>query len=370
MSDLRKIHKEYLRLKKQFETKLALVTVLEVFGSSFRRPGAMMLVTENSQWFGSISGGCLEGDSLKRARHSLLNGQPVVIMYDTINKDDHALGPQIGCNGIVKILIEPLKVGRSWLDDLTSNDLSCSGYLVTRILHARTIRIERALIDAKTQKRYNRISHWPIETDDLLAMINVTSKFKQDEDAQWVVQKLPVLNRLVIAGGGNHILPLIRLAKSVHWEVIVTDPCVAHAAPALFKEADEVIRLTGDQIGSLVSRSSPTAVVITSHDDLYLEAGLYSLLENEAKYIGLIGNRIRLKSNLNQIFGEHVPIQIHAPVGLDLGGNTPEEMALSIVSEIMSYFNHKTALPLNELSGYIHDRLPQEVTRDTQLNIS
>ena len=362
MSDLRNIIREYNDLKSSGTGRLALVTVLEVYGSSFRRPGAMMLVTENSRWFGAISGGCLEGDALRRARHSLLMGQSSVVMYDTVNDDASALGPRIGCNGIVKVLIEPIE--SQWIDGMSALDLDKGGYLITKISSNGKM-VNRAFIDRSGEKTYNEIADWP-EISDLNTMVNV-SIHKNDEE--WVVQELPVLKSLVICGGGNHILPMISLAKTLGWRVIVTDPCVAHSAPAIFPEADLVRQADGSGVAEVVSNMELSAFVITSHSHEYVQDALTTLLDRNARYIGLIGNRIRLQQLLQPRFGNTLPANIHAPVGLDLGGNTPEELALSVIAQVQAFFNDKSGLALDHLTGYIHDRRPQEQKRDQEMNI-
>ncbi|WP_109831606.1 XdhC family protein [Reichenbachiella versicolor] len=362
MSDIRKIVSEYQRLKSEGVNQLALVTVLEVYGSSFRRPGAMMLVTANSRWYGAISGGCLEGDALKRAKSSLKEGKPSIVMYDTVNDEENALGPRIGCNGIVKVMIEPIK--SNWLDELAMLDMNQGGFFVTKISQNQNS-VFRAFLSTEGEKLFSEIDGWPPERD-FEQMVNVSTK---SGDGEWIVQELPALKKIVICGGGNHIVPLINLAKTIGWEVTLTDPCVAHSAPALYPQADNVIMQQADQVSEGMTALENTAFVITSHSPDYIKQVLSSTISNGAQFVGLIGNRIRLQKVLTEQFGKTIPTVVKAPVGLDLGGNTPEEMSLSIVAEVQAFFNKKAGLPLSQGKGYIHDRRAQEIERDSMMKI-
>src|ERR1700744_6401561 len=110
MKEIKAIISAYDKLDKQ-HSRAALATVVRVEGSSYRRTGARMLVTDDGVWVGGISGGCLEGDALKRARIAIVRAEPSLITYDTTDDDAYQIGVGLGCNGIIDVLFTPLHFG-------------------------------------------------------------------------------------------------------------------------------------------------------------------------------------------------------------------------------------------------------------------
>ncbi|MEO1654996.1 MAG: XdhC family protein, partial [Bacteroidota bacterium] len=174
---------------------------------------------------------------------------------------------------------------------------------------------------------------------------------------------------LMIFGAGYDAIPVSALAKNVGWKVSVSDDCPAHLAPRRFPQADEVVCIPRDSVVGKVDINDYTAAVLMSHSFKYDLAILKELLKTDIPYIGILGPKKRfekMKDALNEagiMLREADLERIHNPIGLDLGAETPEEIALSIVSEIQAKFRNRPGSFLKYKEGFIHDRVerPQAV---------
>ncbi|UOQ99637.1 XdhC family protein [Hymenobacter sp. 5317J-9] len=352
----------------------ALATVVEVLGSAYRRPGARMLVTEDGELTGAISGGCLEGDARQRARQAIFRGQPALVTYDTRDEDDprHGLGP--GCQGVVRILLEPLRF------DAPDNPIELlrgfaqhpepavlATVFETDASGLRAAVGQRLLLSATGAVRGTPLLASPLAQAALDTLAQGQSRVLNIEtDAGPVRALLEILTpplRLVVYGAGNDAQPLVRLAASLGWHVAVVDGRPNLATPARFPEAAEV-RIV--PVRELETQSPDPAAyhVLLSHNYAYDLAALQTLLPTAAPYIGLLGPRAkagRLLEELELSEAERSHVlghRLHSPIGLSLGGETPEEIALAIVAEVQAVKNGRAPRHLRDTTASIHADSP------------
>ena len=320
-------------LSRNRETPTVLATLVAVEGSSYRRPGARLLLLPDGTHLGSISGGCLEEDLKEHARHVLATGQPQTVVYDTTAENDLVWGVGLGCRGVVRIFVERLPASPPpWVETLRAN---------------RTRRCETALV----------VEHaGPAPRGTRLA-----TELPGAEDAAGCFREtVPAPPALVVFGAGADAQPLVRFAKLLGWQVTVADARSAYATAKRFPEADVLcVAPAAEQAARLTFDERTFAVVMTHRyrDDLAL---LRTLLPAAVAYLGLLGPRQRTARLFAQLATEgFVPdtgmlAKLHAPVGLDLGGGTPETVALAIAAEMQARLAGRDGGSLRDRSGPIH----------------
>lgn len=348
----------------------ALATVVEVIGSAYRRPGARMLVTEDGELTGAISGGCLEGDARQRARRAMLKGEPALVTYDTRDEDDprHGLGP--GCQGVVRILLEPLDFAApdnpmELLRDFARHPEPAvlATVFETDASGLKAAVGQRLLLSATGAVRGTALLAAPLAGVASTTLARGLSQVLDIEtDAGPVRALLEVLRpplRLVVYGAGNDAQPLVHLAASLGWHITVVDGRPNLATTTRFPEAAEVRIVPVRELET--ATPDPLAYhILLSHNYAYDLAALQTLLGSPAPYIGLLGPRLKAQRLLDELDTAPVALvaQLHerlrSPIGLDLGSETPEEIALAIVAEIQAHRSGRQGRPLKERAGTVH----------------
>ena len=353
----------------------ALATVVEVLGSAYRRPGARMLVTDDGELTGAISGGCLEGDARQRARRAIFQGEPVLVTYDTRDEDDprHGLGP--GCQGVVRILLEPLNFhdDANPLEILRSFAQHPAPAVLATVFETDATGLKAAIGQRLLLAETGVVRGTPLLAAPLAEAAHATLAQGQSRvldlatDAGPVRALLEVLTpplRLVVYGAGNDAQPLVYLAASLGWHITVVDGRPNLATAARFPEA-AAVRIV--PVRELETQTlDPLAYhVLLSHNYAYDLASLQALLASPAPYIGLLGPRLKAQRLLDELDTfpaaqvETLRQRLHSPIGLDLGSETPEEIALAIVAEIQAQRSGRQGRPLKERAGTVH-MLPAE----------
>jgi xanthine/CO dehydrogenase XdhC/CoxF family maturation factor len=355
----------------------ALATVVEVLGSAYRRPGARMLVTDDGQLTGAISGGCLEGDARQRARRTIFQGEPALVTYDTRDEDDprHGLGP--GCQGVVRILLEPLdfQYAHNPLEILRSFARHPAPAVLATVFETdatgpKAVVGQRLLLAETGVVRGAPTLAAPLAEAAHTTLVHGQSRILDIEtDAGPVRALLEVLLpplRLVVYGAGNDAQPLVHLAASLGWHITVVDGRPNLATVARFPEAAAVQIVPVRELENAVP--DPLAYhVLLSHNYAYDLAALQTLLDSPAPYIGLLGPRQKAQRLLEEL--DAAPAarvaalreRLHSPIGLDLGSETPEEIALCIVAEIQAQRSGRQAQQLRQRAGTVHQPVAHEV---------
>lgn len=369
MKEIKQIVEAYQKIDFS-QNRAALATVVRVEGSSYRRTGARMLVMESGEWIGGISGGCLEGDALKKARLAMSQNKATLITYDTSDDDPYQIGVGLGCNGIIDVLITPLD---------PQNELNA----VSQIRHCLDQRSPNVILTVTALNKVNETIHlgqvfrfdspeyfdktFPLEaikeqvTKEIQAALADTKSVSQAytlADGLTIslfIEVIPPAIQLYVFGSNYDVYPMVRMAKELGWKVIVIcNPNKMH--PSLFTTADAV--MPKDYVPTV---DKYTAAISMCHDYETDYRNLQTLLKTNISYIGLLGPKKRTVKMYDRMQEEGNPItpenenRIYSPVGLDIGANTPEEIALSVCAEIRTNFSGRDAIKLKFRNKPIYD---------------
>jgi len=316
-----------------------LATLVEVEGSSYRRTGARLLVAEDDRRAGSISGGCLEDDLIERARRVRSTGVPETVVYDTTDENDLVWGVGLGCHGVVRVFLERLTAFPTWADTLETN-----------LDALRPTELAVVWAGGDPGRRGTRLG----------GAANLSTAGSAPADLRTFRQTVSAPVRLVVCGAGDDAMPLTRLGHELGWHVTVCDPRAAYATRERFPAADAVVAAAAGEIAGRIESNGATAVVLMTHHYHFDLPLLRDFLPRRLAYLGLLGPRRRAERILADLEKSGVPIpadqraRLRAPVGLDLGSDNPEEVALSIAAEIRSVLEGRDARPLRERRLPIH----------------
>lgn len=349
-------------------TRTALATVVKVEGSSYRQAGARMLITESGELTGAISGGCLEGDALRRALLAIDQQRNKLVTYDTSSEDDVEFGIQLGCNGIVHILFEPIDPADlanpiSLLEHIVKE--RSDAVLVTLFSPDRKNEQLGTVFLFQGQSEKSRLPT-PSSVNQVVSEVFETqrSSVRQIEFNGVITESLfefiPPAIRLVIAGAGNDVKPLVSMASLLGWETIVADGRKTHATFKRFPSAAQVIVAKPLALSESIAFDRYTALLLMTHNYNYDLELLNIMLLRPFVYIGVLGPRQKFERMADDLSKSNVFItedqleRIFAPVGHDIGAENSEEIAVSIVAEIKAVFSNKLGTSLKFKQGQIH----------------
>lgn len=372
MKEIKQIIKQYEAAREK-GIQAALATVVHLEGSSYRRPGARMLIEENGQLTGAISGGCLEGDALRKALHVIAEKRAMLVTYDTMDEDDAKFGVGLGCNGIIQVLIEPIH----------HEDPLNPVQLLKTLAGSREPAVLLTLFDLSDRKAVQHgtclIYHTPhkimgrvpvfsdkIQADIDLALVQNVSSFKQYRDhgiqVTAFIEYVDPPVALIVVGAGNDVMPLVDMAIILGWEPHVVDGRANYATADRFTSACSVIVAKPEKVLEQFKIDHRTVFVLMTHNYNYDLAMLRALLNVGTPYIGSLGPRKKLDRMLDELRDEGIRItdsqikKIFGPVGLDIGAETSEEIALSILAEIQAVLHGSSGGQLRNAGEYIHSR--------------
>ncbi|HEV2440722.1 MAG TPA: XdhC family protein [bacterium] len=366
MRELRDILDALAEAQAQGE-RAALGTVIRVRGSTYRREGARLLIRADGGTVGSVSGGCLEGDIAEIARGVLESGRARLAQYDLTSDDDSVWGLGLGCNGAIDVLIEPVPGDlparlRRAIDErrtLVLATLVAGPEGLTpgaRIYLAEDGAPEGSLGDAALDAPAVAAARTQLDARRSALVTLDASGGPAEVFVEVLVPPLPLL----ICGAGHDTLPVVRLAHELGWWVMVADSRPAYATRERFPGADEVVLSDDADVPRKVRIDRHTFVVVMTHNFLHDRTLLRALLGTPARYIGLLGPRARTDRLLADLERDGVRIddgqraRLFGPVGVDLGAESPEEIALSILAEIFALHNGRRVASLRERGGPIH----------------
>lgn len=352
---------QILHILRTTTTPSVLATLVKVEGSSYRRVGARLLWSPEEKRFGSISGGCLEEDLIERARQVWRSGESQTVIYDTTAENDLVWGVGLGCHGVVRVLLERLeRLPSSW--EFAQAAWSRRQPVVAASVYETSAALAGGLLGIFTHSGDcgAASANAELRREAAAALEAGRSRHVRIQDAEVFLEHIPPPVSLHIYGAGDDAVPLARLASELGWKISVADPRRAFATRERFPIADRVEVITPENLGELAFDPWSVTVVMTHHYRFDLPL-LRQLLPYRLPYLGLLGPKKRADriladlGNSGAVIGADQRIHLHAPVGLDLGGGTPEEVALAIVAEILAVTNARDARPLRERSRPIHE---------------
>jgi xanthine dehydrogenase accessory factor len=374
LKELRRIAAAWADLRGRKETAL-LATVMETAGSTYRRPGARLLMSQERWLAGGISGGCLEGEVLKKAWWRTRDG-PVVLSYDSSTTDDElSWSYGLGCNGRVEVLQE-----RVAPDNGATNPLDFlhgllerrkSGVLATVFRVGRTAQArvgERLLLDdneARSDVKDGALRERLLADAEVALGRGCTTIHRYGSAESAVDVLLEVVHpprALFVFGNGQDAVPLVRLASELgfHTTLVANRPS---GVPAdAFGEADVVVSATPETAKGKVLLSEEAAAIVMTHNLAHDRGFLRLVLESPCAYVGALGPRARTEQMLSEMQADGFVLteahrrRLHSPTGLDVGAEQSEEIALAILSEVLASAAAREGASLRLRAGPIHPR--------------
>lgn len=354
----------------------ALVTLVHVEGSSYRRPGARMLVTDTGELTGAISGGCLEGDALNKALQSIHQQKNMLVTYDTTDEDDAVMGLGLGCNGVIQVLIQPVDA------DKESGPIQ----MLKKIISGRNSNVLVTLFSLDNRRAEqpgtiiirdeNGISFFKdvdpsikkmLEEDINTTFINKKSSFTTytttGKSITAYIEYIPPQISLVIVGAGNDAEPVVAMASILGWQVtLIDDGRDKNTKAGRFTGSCQLMVVKPEEVLKNIVLDDNTFFLLMTHNYNYDKAMLRELLPKKVRYIGVLGPAKKMDRMLSELeteglpFGKQQIAALHSPVGLDIGAESPEEIALSMIAEIKAVMAGRSGNPLRNGSDVIHPR--------------
>ncbi len=370
MKELQEILRQIEKLEP--EEKAVLATVVDLKGSGYRLPGARMLIKGNGDATGTVSGGCLEADVLERAKRVLDSDRAEVFTYDTTSDENSVFSLNMGCRGVLRILLEPvdddseiislLHEGNENRKPVAAATLIDAGEN-TEILVGSRVFVDESNVD-EIVDRHSLVKTIPQLRDDLLTFTGSSSAYEtiryeaENGTAEFAFETLKPPVKLLILGAGADAVPLADMAHRLGWYVSVWDHRPAFIREERFPDADELVT---------IHREAPlnfwaddlTAIVSMNHNYGRDKEMIAAALRSDAFYIGALGPKKRTQQILDELenpFDDEQLLRLRAPAGLDIGADTPEAIAISIIAEIQSVLKNRNGGPLRDRQASIYDR--------------
>jgi xanthine dehydrogenase accessory factor len=354
---------DILRARERVKGPLVLATVVAVSGSAYRRPGARMLMSEEGWLSGGVSGGCLEGDIIRKAFFWTANG-PRVLRYDSTGdnaEDEGGLSFALGCNGVVDVMLERWEPGP--MDPLAFAD------------EARR-QSRRSVVATVYGGPGSAVGSRLLLRDDGVEASNLTGALREavraaagealEAGRTWsgprggadvLVEVVDPPTPVVLFGGGFDVAPVVAQAVRLGWHVTVVADKPVDTLRRRFPKAHAVVAAKAREVPGKVALSARTLAVLMTHSLPQDRELLPHLLRQPLRYLGVLGPRSRTERLLGELSPAPTPAQlekVHAPVGLDLGAEGPDEVALSIVAELRAVLAERAGGKLREREAPIY----------------
>lgn len=352
-----------------------LATVVGVEGSAYRRPGAKMVVEESGTGLGHITAGCLEDEVFDLASEVLSDGEGRIETYDLMEDDDDVWGLGVGCNGIIDILIEPIDSSFEPMVSAFENDAPIG---VITVLEGDVARGTKGYYDpAEDDVESSSFPDWLREATrdparDLMETGGSdTIELETDAGSAVVfIDSIIPAPHLLVVGSGHDVGPVVELGKKNDFRVTVAGFRGATDLTDRFPRADETVTTAPTALDTNVELTDETYAVVMTHNFIDDRLALEQLIDADIAYIGLMGPRERFEEMQDEfeaedrVFSDDELAVLYTPIGLDLGGGSPYQIATSILAEILAVSNDRDPNHLKEREGPIHDRATIEAASD------
>jgi len=323
----------------------ALATVVQTWGSSPRRAGAKMALTPDGKITGSVSGGCVEGAVYEAGVDVLKSNRPQLLHFGVADETAWEVG--LACGGSIDIFVKPLDEGffnalRSVLVEERSAALvtvirGADGLLGREMLVEENGRVTGSLSSAFEEQALALAKEALVQGESRRAMLN--------EDVEVFVEVIAPPPTLIAVGGVHITIALVALAKTLGYRTVVVDPRSAFGNEERFPNVDRLIQQWPEDAFQEIPLTRSTAVAMLTHDPKLDDPALKIALPSPAFYVGALGSKTtqakRRQRLLEEGLTEEYLNRLHGPIGLKIGAGTPEEIAISIMAEIVAARNHK-----------------------------
>jgi len=336
------------------EHEFVLATIIDTSGSTYRKAGARLLITKAGKFYGLLGGGCFESDLLEHALQIFESKQTNTVFYDMRGPEDLVWGLGLGCNGAVKVRLEYLSIETDFtplsvIERALNSKKRCVVATVCESNHPSLLQDQHYLISTDQEIDVDQtIPESFLQAAIQILAAGTSSLLSIEVDGHQVQTFMSCVippTRLVIIGGGPDCVPVIKTAGLLGWNITVIDYRDNYSNPENFPEANHVIKSTPEQLDSVIDITNVDAVVLMTHKFEYDLRYLKNMINTSVPYIGLLGPTAR-KNELLRSLEDDVTTEnnkrIYGPVGMNIGGELPEEIALSLIAEIQAVLNHRS----------------------------
>jgi len=342
-----------------------LATIIATQGSTYQKAGTRMLIAPDGTCQGMLSGGCFESDLSERARAVFATGRSVTVDYDMRSPEDVIWGLGLGCNGAVKIFLQLLKAEKHYfpLDALAQAvNHDRQGVLLTVIESTHQELPAGRSLFLREEDGGNDDSPWP---DALIAAARRTlsadrphreNHMIDDKTVSVFYEPIRPLSRLLVAGAGADAAPVLHCAKALGWRVTLVDHRPAYIEPERFASADRLAYCPPQHLAEALDLDRFDAIVLMTHSFEYDARYLKVVVDSRIPFIGLLGPKARKDLLLEGLGAQAAKLdgRVFGPVGLDIGAQTPEEIALAIMAGILAAQNRRQGGQLTMNKGSAH----------------
>jgi xanthine/CO dehydrogenase XdhC/CoxF family maturation factor len=327
---------------------LVLATVYETAGSTYSKAGHRILLAANGDYRGLVSGGCLEGDLAERARGVIAAGQAAAVTYDLRDSADELWGLGIGCNGLLRVFLQPL---------LPANGYEPFAAIAERLAGTQAAGVATVVESTRPERPVGatavagahgeQVFGASTRGEDVLraaarrAMQSAAARLGAEDGCTILCAPLKPIPRLLVLGGGLDARPLVAMAAELGWLVTVADHRPAYLARGGFERAARAILVEPGKLAASLPLRDFDAIVVMSHHLATDRSYLAELAPIETRYLGVLGPRARRDRLLDELADRAPRLRgrLKGPVGLDIGADSPESIALSILAELQSTLN-------------------------------
>ena len=317
--------------------RVALATVISTWGSSPRPPGSYMAVSESGGLVGSVSGGCVEGAVIQAAQEVIKTQKPQRLHFGVADETAWEVG--LACGGEIDIFVQPAEPSllTALFARLTADEPSV---LTTVVGGSAELLGAQVLTDEEGERIAGNKEALP--ADQELAQAYKHAELLSQGDREVFVTRLAASPTLVMIGGGHIAVALAKIARTLNFRSVIIDPRKAFASAERFAHADQLIQTWPQKAFQEFQLNSSTAVASLSHDPKIDDPALLAALHSNAFYIGALGSQRtqakRRQRLLEAGLSEADLARLHAPIGLEIGAETPEEIALAIMAQVIAAY--------------------------------
>ena len=328
---------------------IVLATVFETQGSTYSKAGASMLIDGNGIFQGMLSGGCLEGDLAIRARVVLESNQPQTVSYDLAQGDDEVWGLGVGCDGMIRVFLQPLHIADQYrpfnvIADVLRGAANCVVATVVESqapsVPAGDVTIIQGGVEQPMDGDHELVAVIKAEAIRALEKRQSSSLTLQagEDDVRVLLAFVETPARLLILGGGPDAEPLVIFAVALGWRCTVVDHRQAYIDNGQFAGA-ATQQITVARLSETLSLTDFDLAVVMSHHLASDRSYLRQLAQTDISYIGLLGPENRRERLLSELGGDAERLQgrLYGPAGLDIGGSGPAPIALSIAAQMQKH---------------------------------
>jgi xanthine dehydrogenase accessory factor len=325
--------------------ELVLATVYETAGSTYSKTGHCILLAANGDYRGLVSGGCLEGDLVERARDVVAKERAAAVTYDLRDSADDLWGLGVGCNGLLRVFLQPLLPQHGYqpfaaIAERLAGTQAAGVATVIESARAELPAGATAVVDVAGERVFgaDAAASEPLCAAARAAMRNGAARLAEERGCRILSAPLKPIPRLLVLGGGLDAVPLVGMAHELGWLVTVADHRPGYLARGGFERAERAVLVEPGKLAQELRLADFDAVVVMSHHLATDRQYLAELASARARYVGVLGPRARRDRLLAELgdVARDLKERLKGPVGLDIGADSPESIALSILAELQA----------------------------------